>query len=358
MRPYFNSPLGVQSSTPLGVPKNVLPAVVSAIGGIAGGAIQNEMNKQQNEENFNNQLKLMSLSEQWQSAENRRAMDWQEKMWNLENAYNTPSAQRARLREAGFSPWQSGGGGSGVAPNLAGSAGQGHSSSPSSFSTPSRIPMGDFIGAGVSSYLNASAVNANIANQNADTMIKAARSLGDMLKAGVDKDKAYEIFQGEVRSAGGSDDLISDMSTHINQDFLKAKLENDYKSVEYFLLNKYGDRKAEFELNKLQEDVKYVKELIKNAATKRHLDKAEAKKFTEEAKYYLEKWTTENQTREYLKTMMEGEAAMWSNNQTSNSWLGEDNWFVKAMNTLTSWIGMAIGGSINIGRNKSHTSHD
>ena len=153
MRPYFNSPLGVQLSTPLGVPKNVLPAVISAIGGIAGGAIQNEMNKQQNEENFNNQLKLMSLSEQWQSAENRRAMDWQEKMWNLENVYNTPSAQRARLREAGFSPWQSGGGGAGVAPNLAGSAGQGHSSSPSSFSTPSRIPMGDFIGAGVSSYL-------------------------------------------------------------------------------------------------------------------------------------------------------------------------------------------------------------
>lgn len=353
MRPYFNSPLGVQFSTPLGVPKNVLPAVVSAIGGIAGGVIQNEMNKQQNEENFNNQLKLMSLSEQWQSAENRRAMDWQEKMWNLENAYNTPSAQRARLREAGFSPWQSGGGGAGISPSLAGSAGQGHSSSATSFSTPSRIPMGDFLGAGVSTYLNASAVNANIANQNADTMIKAARSLGDMLKAGVDKDKAYKIFQGEVRSAGGSDDLISDLSTNINQDFLKAKIENDYKATEYFLLNKYGDKKGQAELNKLNADVAHVKELIKNAGEQRNLMKAEAKKFVDEAKYYLEKWTTESETREYLKTMMQGEANMWSNNQAGNSWLGEDNWFVKAMNTLSSWIGMAIGGNIRLGGRNS-----
>lgn len=40
-----------------------------------------------------------------QRDENQVNRDWQERMWHMNNAYNTPLAQRQRLEEAGYNPY-------------------------------------------------------------------------------------------------------------------------------------------------------------------------------------------------------------------------------------------------------------
>lgn len=40
-----------------------------------------------------------------QKDENQANRDWQERMWHMNNAYNTPLAQRERLEEAGYNPY-------------------------------------------------------------------------------------------------------------------------------------------------------------------------------------------------------------------------------------------------------------
>ena len=107
--------------------------VADAIGSVSSYL----MNEQSAETSRKWQAEQNRLQQNWQTAENQRSREWEEKMWNMSNAYNTPSAQRARLREAGFSPWQSGGGGAGVAPNLAASHGSPSVGSPSMLGAPS-----------------------------------------------------------------------------------------------------------------------------------------------------------------------------------------------------------------------------
>lgn len=49
------------------------------------------------------------IARNWQSSENSASRDWQQKMWNLENQYNTPSAMMQRYKDAGLNPYLAGG---------------------------------------------------------------------------------------------------------------------------------------------------------------------------------------------------------------------------------------------------------
>lgn len=62
-----------------------LPAIASAVGGILGMASQGSANR------ANMELAKYAFSEN-------------ERMWNMQNAYNTPTAQMERLKEAGLNP--------------------------------------------------------------------------------------------------------------------------------------------------------------------------------------------------------------------------------------------------------------
>ncbi len=64
-----------------------------AAGGIIGTAINNY-----------NQRKMARESMQWQQQENERAFQRDVQMWNMQNQYNSPEAQRKRLEDAGFNP--------------------------------------------------------------------------------------------------------------------------------------------------------------------------------------------------------------------------------------------------------------
>lgn len=74
----------------------VASAGLGMLGGI-GGMIQGRKNRK-----LARQLQQQQLD--WQREENKLAFDRSVEMWNMQNAYNSPSAQMARLQEAGLNP--------------------------------------------------------------------------------------------------------------------------------------------------------------------------------------------------------------------------------------------------------------
>lgn len=55
--------------------------------------------------NWNWNKKAMNYAHKLNEESARKNRDFQYRMWNLENSYNTPSAQRQRLEEAGYNPY-------------------------------------------------------------------------------------------------------------------------------------------------------------------------------------------------------------------------------------------------------------
>ena len=67
-------------------------------------------------------MQLAKYQNNWQTAENEKAYARSVEMWNMQNRYNSPTAQMSRLRQAGLNPNLVYG--SGVTGNSAGSAPQ------------------------------------------------------------------------------------------------------------------------------------------------------------------------------------------------------------------------------------------
>lgn len=105
------------------------------LGSIAGGllnvgssVVQNSQNRQNVRETNQMNYKINQMNNQFNERMAIQQRNWQENMWNKENAYNTASAQRQRLEEAGLNPYlMMNGGSAGVAQ----SAGTGASASSS-----------------------------------------------------------------------------------------------------------------------------------------------------------------------------------------------------------------------------------
>lgn len=93
------------------------------LGSIAGGllgagasSVQNSQNRQNVRETNQMNYKINQMNNQFNERMAIQQRNWQENMWNKENAYNTASAQRQRLEEAGLNPYlMMNGGSSGVA---------------------------------------------------------------------------------------------------------------------------------------------------------------------------------------------------------------------------------------------------
>lgn len=74
-----------------------IASAASGVAGMIGGAIQGRKNRK-----LARQLQRQQL--EWQREENKLAFDRSVEMWNMQNAYNSPSAQMERLQEAGLNP--------------------------------------------------------------------------------------------------------------------------------------------------------------------------------------------------------------------------------------------------------------
>lgn len=106
----------------------LLGSIAGGLLGVGSSAIENSQNRQNVRETNQMNYKINQMNNQFNERMAIQQRNWQENMWNKENAYNTASAQRQRLEEAGLNPYlMMNGGSAGVAQ----SAGTGASASSS-----------------------------------------------------------------------------------------------------------------------------------------------------------------------------------------------------------------------------------
>lgn len=93
-------------------------AIIGGLGSFADSMIGANAQRRANIQN----MQLAKYQNNWQTAENEKAYARSVEMWNMQNQYNSPTAQMSRLRQAGLNPNLVYG--SGVTGNSAGSAPQ------------------------------------------------------------------------------------------------------------------------------------------------------------------------------------------------------------------------------------------
>ena len=83
----------------------IIPAIIGAVGalgaGVAGAIGGSKSTSSANSMNY----KINQLNNEFNAAEAQKSRDYMTEMWNKTNEYNSPSAQRQRLAEAGYNPY-------------------------------------------------------------------------------------------------------------------------------------------------------------------------------------------------------------------------------------------------------------
>ena len=94
----------------------LLGSLVGGLFGAGSSMMQNSQNAQSVRETNQMNYKINQMNNQFNERMAIQQRNWQENMWNKENAYNTASAQRQRLEDAGLNPYlMMNGGSAGVA---------------------------------------------------------------------------------------------------------------------------------------------------------------------------------------------------------------------------------------------------
>lgn len=93
-----------------------LGSLAGGLLGLGSSVVQNSQNRQNVQETNQMNYKINHINNQFNERMAIQQRNWQENMWNKENVYNTASAQRQRLEEAGLNPYlMMDGGSAGVA---------------------------------------------------------------------------------------------------------------------------------------------------------------------------------------------------------------------------------------------------
>ena len=225
-RKLFNLPLGA-SPHPLAFKCDPLAAAMigsSIVGGVANlisGSSSNSANASMNRE-----------TRDWQSKENALNRNWQEEMWNKQNVYNTPSAQRSRLEEAGYNPFMDPSVGVGQSSN-AGAAG-----SPSMVGSPNAIPnqpvnVGGPLASIGANILQAKSIDSQVANQSAQTMMQILENAQKMRKMGYDSKEIDDYIKQASSFVKGISSGIDQEVESLRLDNLKKSAENDLMTFQY-----------------------------------------------------------------------------------------------------------------------------
>lgn len=91
-------------------------SIAGGLLGVGSSSVQNSQNRQNVQETNRTNYKINQMNNQFNERMAIQQRNWQENMWNKENAYNTASAQRQRLEDAGLNPYlMMNGGSAGVA---------------------------------------------------------------------------------------------------------------------------------------------------------------------------------------------------------------------------------------------------
>ena len=213
---------------------------VDALGSILGITSQNAALRQQFE--YNKQLQ--ENAQQYNTRERLAAQDFNKMMLDYSNAYNTPTAQRQRLQDAGFNPYMS---------NVSSGTSGTTSTTPQS-STPSNVGLSN-IGASVT---NAFSNAANIISQRQKVISESNRNNSESNKnnaqSGLFNSQKYRYdtltpleamsIKTQVDNYKADTELKQQMRELQSVQAIGQKLSNQYQEV----INKYVDKNQQLEL--------------------------------------------------------------------------------------------------------------
>lgn len=241
------------------------PLAIAGIAAGAGSALGGLFNAMSTSSSNSANASMNQETRDWQSKENEVARQWSEQMWEKNNQYNTPSAQAARLREAGFNPY------------LLGSSeiGNGQSTLPTAntnAASPSMIPnrpvdfspMISGITSAASSAIQGTAVNSQVANQTADTQRQILENARELQKMYPNQPWiAQKYVSQHLQSLEG---LSLDSNLYSKQavaEVKKQEAEASLAETNASLEKKYGDKKyqnilalQEQEFNKMAAEIR------------------------------------------------------------------------------------------------------
>lgn len=191
------------------------------------------------------------LQREWQSQENEKSRNFERLMWDLNNQYNTPSAQRARLEEAGLNPYlNTGTVGTGTSSPMGAPAPQG-GSSPASIA-----PNGSTNFAGAFAQMEhlrneAKSVDANAANQYAQAAKTGAEIFSMVFQKTGNIDMANEAARQFMPIMQGASWEDSPEGQRYGAMVDSARAQSQIDRVNAVIAEKYGEDKAYREIVKM-----------------------------------------------------------------------------------------------------------
>lgn len=83
---------------------SIVGGIISGVGSLLGGLGSSAMNSKAVQDTNKANMEIAKYQAQWQQQENEKAYQRSLNMWNLQNEYNSPTQQMARIRAAGLNP--------------------------------------------------------------------------------------------------------------------------------------------------------------------------------------------------------------------------------------------------------------
>ena len=83
---------------------SIVGGIISGVGSLLGGLGSSAMNNKAVQDTNKANMEIAKYRAQWQQQENEKAYQRSLNMWNLQNEYNSPTQQMARIRAAGLNP--------------------------------------------------------------------------------------------------------------------------------------------------------------------------------------------------------------------------------------------------------------
>lgn len=83
---------------------SIVGGIISGVGSLLGDLGSSAMNNKAVKDTNKANMEIAKYQAQWQQQENEKAYQRSLNMWNLQNEYNSPTQQMARIRAAGLNP--------------------------------------------------------------------------------------------------------------------------------------------------------------------------------------------------------------------------------------------------------------
>lgn len=231
----------------------LLGSIAGGLLGLGSSVVQNSQNRQNVRETNQMNYRINQMNNQFNERMAMQQRDFQENMWNKENAYNTASAQRQRLEEAGLNPYlMMNGGSAGIAQSVG--SGAAASSSGSAVMQPFQADYSG-IGSSIGNIFQYELM------QSEKSQLQGARQLADVKAmetlSNIDWGKLTDETRNYLKSTGLARAKLGYAKEQQEADnmamtglIMRAQrsgmlLDNEAKGI----LNKYLDQQQQFDLN-------------------------------------------------------------------------------------------------------------